>query len=867
MPSATRPKLKHWDGLLRGLDGLDCKVYGYTKIPLLISGKTFDVDLLVADINPDCILGMNFIRDHRAIPDFNKGEIKFDDYTVFLHHKPTQKTCRVSLVNNVTIAPLSEQIVHLRSSNKKANIPETAMITALKRFSSSTNLVLGRSLVTPTSDNHVPVVVVNTSKHSVSLPTGYDIALAHPVSCSHGSIASTQETQVNSVEEITPTTLTPQLESLVQKTDLSPSQKDKLRTIIWQHADAFASPDRPLGKTSIVEHHIDTGNEPPIRLRSRRLAAAQHDLAKTEIDKMLDKGYIEESDSPWAAPIVLVSKKDGSLRFCIDYRRLNAITRKDSYPLPNIEDTFQTLAGSKYFCALDLASSYWQVAVDEESKPKTAFITKHGLFQFNVMPFGLCNAPATFERLMERILRGHLGTRCLVYIDDVVVFGEDFDQTLANLDLVLNKIQSAGLQLKPQKCELFKTEIIYLGFKISGQGITPDTKKIECVQKWPLPCSITDVRSFVGFANYHRRFIKDFAKIAYPLTQLTKKNSTFMWNDDLQRSFDELRHALSTAPVLDHAQSDCPLILDTDASAYALGGVLSQVVDGQERVIAYASQTLSKSQKNYCTTHRELLAVVQFTKHFRHYLWGRHFLVRTDHSSLRWLMNYNDADGMVARWLTKLQEFDFTIEHRPGAKHLNADGLSRCHACKNPNCPGYRDLPKPPPPTSRRKRYHANALTVDDCPRLSSLEHTIPITKDDCPRPSRLEHTIPTDEHALFNGPVPTALALPLLTAPQKSKAIDVEHRLKELPWLDELTVEDIAAAQQVDNNIGPVYKWVDEQITPDKTELATHSEETKCLYSRRKALSIVNGVLVRQGQTSRTSHAVSYTHLRAHET
>jgi len=370
--------------------------------------------------------------------------------------------------------------------------------------------------------------------------------------------------------------------------------------------------------------------------------------------------------------------------------------------------------------------------------------------------------------------------------------------------------------------------LLFLGFKVSGKGITPDPKKVEAVKKWPVPCSVSDVRTFLGFANYHRRFIKDFAALASPLTELTKKTTLFSWTSVQQESFDRLRDALATAPVLDHPKPNAPFILDTDASAYAIGAVLSQIIDGEEHVIAYASQTLSKSQRNYCTTHRELLAVVQFTKHFKHFLWGRHFTVRTDHSSLRWLLNYKDSSGMVARWLSKLQEYDLEIIHRPGAQHLNADGLSRCHSCKNPQCKGFLGLP---PPAPKRPRAPHFSTPLPD------------------PSPVNLLHC-----------DVPEILAMPVLTAPQQRQGLALDKALQRLSWLDDYSRDDVSAAQQLDPHIGPVHRWLSADHKPSTADLAPHSEETKALASRWRSLSIVNGILIRSGKTSRVGRPINQT-------
>lgn len=449
-------------------------------------------------------------------------------------------------------------------------------------------------------------------------------------------------------------------------------------------------PDVKLGHTDLVEHNIDTGNENPIKIPPRRLSPKQKEIVDTELKKMLEQNIIEPSNSPWSAPVVLVTKSDGSTRFCIDFRKLNSITKKDAYPLNRIDDALEALSGAQWFSTLDLASGYWQCPLKESDKSKTAFTTHRGLYHFNVMPFGLCNAPATFSRLMNLVLGGLNWTRCLCYLDDVIVFGSTFEIALRNLKDVFECLRKANLKLKPKKCTLFQTEVAYLGHRVSKAGISCDPKKISAVQDWPIPTNVTEVRSFLGTAGYYRKFIPNFSTIASPLSQLTRKNKRFKWDENCQKAFDELKLLLVSAPILAYPIADGKFVLDTDASDTGLGGVLSQIQNGEEKVIAYASVSLLNSQRKYCTTHKELLAIVTFLKHFRNYLFGQNFLLRTDHASLKWLKNFKNPEGMIARWISIVDMYDFEIEHRRGTLHLNADGLSRIpvkRKCTREKCP------------------------------------------------------------------------------------------------------------------------------------------------------------------------------------
>ena len=332
--------------------------------------------------------------------------------------------------------------------------------------------------------------------------------------------------------------------------NLSIREAQALEELIADYQDVFETKGSAYGHTDKVYHRIDTGNARPIRQPPSRLPLAKQAEVNILLDDMKSKGVTEELDSPWSSPVVLIRKKDGSIRFCVDYRRLNDVTKKDCFPLPRTEDTLDTLAGARWFSTLDLKSGYWQVALYMEDKEKTAFSTGQGLWQFTVMSFGLCNAPATFERLMESVLRGLTYDACLVYLDDVIVIGRTFQEQLGNLRKVFQRLWEAHLKLNPAKCQLFRKEVRYLGHIISPSGVTTDPEKLEAVKSWPRPKDKHQLRSFLGLCTYYRRFISGFAYIAKPLTRLTEEKRTFKWSTEAETAFQALKRALCMAPVL-----------------------------------------------------------------------------------------------------------------------------------------------------------------------------------------------------------------------------------------------------------------------------------------------------------------------------
>ena len=480
---------------------------------------------------------------------------------------------------------------------------------------------------------------------------------------------------------------------------LTAAQVDKVEQLVQQWADVFSQHDLDLGHTTLLKHRIRLNDDIPFKERHRRIPPHMVDEVKAHIEEMLALGVIRKSDSPYASGVVLVRKKDGSLRFCIDFRRLNSKTIRDSYSIPRIEEMLDTLQGACWFSALDLKSGYWQVELEEGDKQMTAFtVGPLGFFECNRMPFGLTNAPSTFQRLMETCLGDLNLTQCMVYIDDVVVFSRSFEEHLDRLNAVFSRLREAGLKLKPSKCRLMQREMKFLGHVVSAQGVATDPEKVEVVRRWPVPTNQKELQSFLGFAGYYRRFIDGFAKIAAPLHSLVggaaskgarkkqnhKAKPEFSWGPNQQAAFETLIERCVTAPVLGYANYTEPFKLNTDASRDGLGAVLYQVQGGQEKVIAFASRSLSAAEKNYPAHKLEFLALKwAVCEKFRDYLLGGSFVVRTDNNPLTYLLTSAKLDATGQRWVAQLADFQFAIEYRAGRENRDADALSRL-SCLQP---------------------------------------------------------------------------------------------------------------------------------------------------------------------------------------
>jgi hypothetical protein len=479
---------------------------------------------------------------------------------------------------------------------------------------------------------------------------------------------------------------------------MSDEWKQRANSLLADFSDVFSKHDFDIGRTDSVEHKISLTDDTPFRERSRPIPPKDLEDARRHIAKLLEANIIRESKSPYASPICLVRKKNGDVRLTVDYRRLNRRTVKDAYALPRIEDAFSKLSGCKWYSVMDLKSGFYNVPMAESDRHKTAFICPLGFYEFNRMPQGVTNAPATFQRLMECCLGTMNLSWAIAFLDDLIVFSHTLEEHEERLRAALTRLRQFGLKLSPEKCSFFQCSVRYLGHIISKQGIRTDPAKIAAVSDWPRPQNMVQLRSYLGFVGFYRRFVKDFSKVARPLNELLKgytkqgpnKGKVVIdrqrvkapfgdaWTGDCDGAFQALKNAVVSAPVLTVADPSLPYELHTDASMTGLGAALYQKKDGRLHPVAFASRSLSNSEKNYPVHKLEFLALKwAVTEKFHDYLYGATFMVLTDSNPMTYVMTTARLDATGQRWVAALSLYDFKISYIQGKRNVAADGLSR----------------------------------------------------------------------------------------------------------------------------------------------------------------------------------------------
>jgi len=823
-------------------NGTEVPVLGTVKMDLIVHGTRTVLNALVSEAVEDVILGIDWLTAYSVQWNFGSKTIVLDGKRITLSSRPLQNLVRRLYVTESVVVPPGHMVdVPVMATLRDLHAPKTEWATDVRQLKK--NVLAARTLVDAAKTTSA-VRVINMGNRACELSVGQFVATARPVEIAgefpesnadveetapkisgNGTEFSANRNLRNGAEYIprndsVPEHVTCLLESL--PAELSEEQREAVKEFVCANADVFSKSEYDIGRTHLVRHRIDTGDHPPFREQLRRHPMAYWPIIDQQVEEMLAHDIIEPTASPWASNVVLVKRKAddnttngnaGKVRFCLDYRRLNDVTRKDSYPLPRIEDCLSALGGARYFSTLDLRSGYWQTAMDERDADKTAFITRRGVFRFKVLSFGLANAPALFQRLMDYVLAGLTWEICLVYLDDIIIWASSFEDHLLRLTRVLQRLRDANLKLKPSKCRLFQHKVGFLGHVVSAAGIEPDPEKIKCVAEWPVPCSLTAVRAFTGLASYYRKHVKGFADIARPLHELTRKREPFVWNERRQQSFEQLKRCLTTAPLLAAPLDHGRYVLDTDASNIGLGAVLQQEQPDGLRVIAYASRALSRAELSYCTTKKEMLAVTYGLKVFRQYLLAREFLLRTDHSALTHLQRTPEPIGQQARWLDLIAEFNFTIMHRSGESNRNADGLSRQMCAEN----------------CRYCSRQINVMVLTTMPRSTESDSRA----DDNTVPKEIavgDQQEMAEEPALF--------ICAAKTSPAPEPLVDAEL----------FTMEALKQAQEADETIMPVMAWLREANgRPEWKQLETLSEDTRTLWGQFDSLRLINDVLHRE--------------------
>lgn len=470
--------------------------------------------------------------------------------------------------------------------------------------------------------------------------------------------------------------------SEILQNNLPQCAPDSLSELCNSYSDIFALPNDRHTINNFYKQKLILSDESPVYTKNYRMPHSQKEEVDKQLEEMLKQNIIEPSTSAYNSPILLVPKKsiDGEkkYRLCIDFRQLNKKLIPDKFPLPRIDEILDNLGKTLYFSKLDLQSGFWQIPLHKDSKHLTSFSTAKGSFQFNVLPFGLNIAPNSFARMMQIAFSGIDPATAFIYLDDVIVIGKSINHHLKNLEQVFKTCREKNLKLNPFKCEFMKPEIVFLGHRCTQDGILPDESKFDAIINYPRPKNAGEVVRFTAFCNYYRKFIKDFGRIAKPLNNLTGKKSQFIWTEECENSFKKLKNLLKSPPILQYPDFNKEFILTVDASKQGIGAVLSQLNDnGEDLPIAFASSGFNKADSNKAPIDQELLAIYFGIIHFRPYLFGNHFLVRSDHKPLSYLFSMKDPTSKFARIRSELTVYNFTIEHIKGKDNVAADALSR----------------------------------------------------------------------------------------------------------------------------------------------------------------------------------------------
>jgi len=824
----------------------DIAIDGKATLPFLLNGRHVPINALISADMEEVMLGADWLQTHKCVWDFARGRLYVNGrWVVPLSRKGPLLCRRVFVQEDVVLSPKQQTDVVARSTLvSPKRVTPNCIIDSHKL---QPGLYVGRTLL-PEALHDLKVRMINTRNEPYLLIKDTCLGKLSPVQVVENNVDTVSPPPDNAGEQFrqestenADNTTDNVRASLMSKLpdDLFSGERCQVEQLLTDYDGLFSRSTYDMGHTTLIEHTIDTGSHRPIRQALRRHPMAQLDVIDQQVDQLERNDLIEKAASPWSSNVVMVRKKDGSYRLCVDYRAVNSVTYKDSYPLPHIDTCLGSMDGAQFFSTLDLRAGYHCIPIKVEDRDKTAFITRRGCFRYKVMPFGLTSAPSVFQRLMDLVLCGLTYESVLVYLDDIIVYSKDFSTHVHHLRDVFQRLRKAGLKLHPSKCCLFQRRVAFLGHVISSQGIEVQADKVSTVRDWPSPRNLSELRAFVGLCSYYRRFIPQFADIAAPLHDLQRKDIPFVWTLLHEEAFMRLKEALTTAPVLGMPRENGTLILDSDSSDVALGCVLSQLQDGAEVVLAYASRALSRAERNYDVTKKELLAVVYGLKTFKQYVLGRRFVVRTDHAALQWLRRTPEPMGQQARWLTFIEMFDFEIRHRAGRRHGNADGLSR------------------KPLSAHGVAMNSDSLIDLEASDSGEMDTDITVCKStlsaDSPPfvPRSFVENGSNDEIGCIGE---SCLSSCSSNAKDDAKAVTnaeirvVQTAKEDAETLTEEVVPDpIANLQLCDSDIGPVLRLrLQQEAQPSIEAILLESAAAKRLWSQWHRLSLINGVLYR---------------------
>ena len=691
-----------------GVGGYEVKYLGFTELTVRLPDGLSGVDIPILVVPNDdyngrvpLLIGTNVLQveQKRLVQNYGKRYLQKISIPTPLHLalRSMMMCQRVMQSSNGMYGTVrTQQVVCLDPGKSIVVMGQPKLVSAVKSCVAVTERKIGSnfdivpSLICLGADTHtlVPVEVHNITSNRLLIQPNTVLCSLHQVTVEQvgGKLAGVKEKKNVELDDFFSLFDFSGMSELLSQEQIAYFKRNLND---WNALFSRSSTD--IGHTSFVKHAIHLRDEAPFKERPRRIPPALYDELRQHLKDLEDCGSIRPSSSPWSSEVVLVRKRDDQLRLCIDFRRLNQVTKKDAYAIPRIEEILDLMKGSKYFTLLDMRSSYHQVEVEENHKERTAFsVGPLGFYEWNRMPFGLTNAPATFQRLMESVLSGLHWKECVVYLDDIIIYSDTFESHMERLKKVFQRLDSAGLKLKASKCLFFQNRVKYLGHFVSEAGIETDPSYIQCVVDYPAPKDVKQLRRFLGLAGFYRRFQKDYAKVAQPLTTLLKginprktgkpsrSEISWCWGSKQQEAFDKLKELLTKAPVLTYPDYTKPFLVRTDASLDGLGAVLCQEQEGVTKVVAYGSRSLKASERNYSTYKLEFLALKwAVTCKFHEYLYGSTFLVTTDHNPLTYVLTSAKLDATGHRWMAELANYDFQIRYKAGNLNLDADALSR----------------------------------------------------------------------------------------------------------------------------------------------------------------------------------------------